>query len=236
MRDDGYTTPEGHWLPKPLLMPDARGFADVLEYVAEWDNETMSHRSGHLPADSPRPEPRYLPETTPEASAWEKQAWRTTHGRNEIGPYCSVDLSQLGGPRHRSIAVRATDAVMQALAPRVVTPDDHISFNLIGHGDRGRVLVIAQHSYIIGDHWLAYIDPATVPAYPYAARDARKAEIVAALEADGHRPFRRDHPGGDIEITARDAPPLGAVIHADGSVTRTWADGTTALETAAALP
>lgn len=215
---DGYTTPEGHWLPKPLLLPDARSFADVLEYRGEWD------------ADA-RPEPRFIPETTPAATAWERSAWRIEPGRNEVGPYCTVDLSQLGGKQHRGIAVRATDAVIDAVAPRIGTPDDHLSFSVIGHERSGRALVILQHGYIIGDHWVgdhwvAYIDPETIPAYPYAERDARKAEIVSALEADGHEPFRRDMPGGDIEITARDAPPLGAVIHADGTITRTWADGT----------
>ena len=94
-------TPEGFTLHKPLYMPEARSFADVLDYLGEWDHATMSHHAGKLPEGHRRPEPRYIPEVPPEATA---------RRGNEIGPYCSVDLSQLDGPRHRGIAVRATDA------------------------------------------------------------------------------------------------------------------------------
>lgn len=187
----------------PVLLPDARSFADVLEYVSEWGRGTDTA-------------PRYIPEQTPEASAWEQTSWRTRHGRNEIGPYCTVNLSQLGGPRHRGIAVRATDATMTALVLRIVTPDDTLSFELIGHSD-GRVLVVAKHSYISGSHWLARIDPQTIPAYPYTARDARVHGICEDLRAAGHTPFQRDLEGGAIELSSRTLPKeQRAVIYADG--------------------
>ncbi len=144
-----YETREGFTLARPLLLPHARNFADVLEYVAEWNYETMSHRSGGLPVNHNRPAPRYIGADPRE--------------RNEVGPFCAVNMAQLGGRSHRGIAVRATDATIDAIAPRIVTPDDHLSFSLIGHKSTGRVLVIAEHGYIIGSHWLAYIDPATVP-------------------------------------------------------------------------
>lgn len=169
MFDTNYTTPEGFTLPKPLHMPEARTFAEVLDYLGEWDHKTMTHYAGELPEGHRRPEPRYIPEVSPQATAWERRAWRHD-GRNEIGPYCSVDLSQLDGPRHRGIAVRATDATIAALTPAIVTPDDHISFEVIGHKGTGRALVTAQHGYIIGSIWLAYIDPASVPAAVEAAR------------------------------------------------------------------
>lgn len=145
MFNETYTTPEGFELPRRLLMPDARSFADVLEYVREWDYATMSHKPGKVPRPDLLPAPRLI-------------------GRNVVGPFCSINLSQLGGPAHRSIAVRATDAVLDVVAPRIVTPDDHLSFKVIGHKGTGRALVILEHGYIIGGHWLAYIDPATVPA------------------------------------------------------------------------
>src|SRR4051794_10150401 len=68
---------------RTLLLPDARAFSDVLEYLGEWDRDA-------------EPEPRYVPEQTPEASAWERSAWHDD-GRNRVGPYCTVDLRQAGG-------------------------------------------------------------------------------------------------------------------------------------------
>jgi hypothetical protein len=173
---DMYTTPEGFELSRPLLLPDARSFSDVLEYLGEWKPE-YSHRSGRREEEPPGV--RYL-STRETALGGTMGALlemggmsRDTDAVNEIGPYCSVDLSQLGGPRSRSMAVRATDAVLDAVRPRIVTDDDHLSFELIAHADRNRVLVILKHGHISGSHWLAYIDPDTIPAYPFAARDSR---------------------------------------------------------------
>lgn len=64
--NDGWTSPEGFWLHRPVLLPGVRSFAEVLEYVGEW-----IHRPGH------EPEP----------------AVAVVYG-NEISPYCSV--SQAG--------------------------------------------------------------------------------------------------------------------------------------------
>lgn len=124
---------------RPILLPNARDFSEVLSYVGEW----VQSKPGQG-CDEANGKPRKI-------------------GENEIGPFATVDLSQVGGERHRSIAVRATDATIEAVAPRIVTEDDHLSFQLIAHRDR-RVLVVLQHGYIIGSHWIAYIDPATIPA------------------------------------------------------------------------
>jgi len=222
-----FSTPEGFTLHRPLLLPDARAFSDVLEYLGEWDQfkdyESPSRFAGTPPA--PRP-----------------------LGRNLIGPFCTIDLGQLDGPPHRSIAVRATDATIDAVRGRIVTPDDKLSFRLIGHKGTNRVLVILEHGYIIGSHYLAYIDPATLPAYPWARRDERYKAICDAIKDDGHDPFVKRLAGGEIEvrvITDRGRAPdfhrtldpnLRALIHADGSVTRTWADGTTTHEPTNGLP
>lgn len=137
-------------LARPLLLPDARAFSDVLEYLGEWSHDR----------DYVKPEPRYIPEVTPEADEWERSAWRDD-GRNQIGPFCWI--RRVKSIRMRSIAVRATDAVIDAVEPRIVTPDDHLSFEVIEHESTGRALVILKHGYIIGSHWLAYIDPETIP-------------------------------------------------------------------------
>jgi hypothetical protein len=136
--DEGFTTPEGHWLPRAILLPDVRSFDEVLTYVREWDYDGM--RDGTVP----RPAPALIDE-------------------NEIGPYCTVNAR---GDRYRGIAVQARQNVLDVVAPRIVTPDDHLSFEIIEHKDRNRALVILSHNYIIGSHWLAYIDPATIPARP----------------------------------------------------------------------
>lgn len=143
MTNDMHTTPEDFELARPLLMPDARDFDDVLEYVREWDYATMSHTRGTVPRPDLRPAPQMIE-------------------RNEIGPYCSI---RLAGQR-RSVAVVARPAVLDVVAPRIVTPGDHLSFEIIEHADRNRALVVLQHNYIIGSHWLAYIDPSTIPAAP----------------------------------------------------------------------
>lgn len=214
-------------MSSPILLPDVSTFSDLLEYVAEWDHETMSHRNGVLPANSPRPRPRYIgthrvSEHTGEVS-----------GANEIGPFCTVDLSQLDGPASRSMAVRATDLVLDVVRPRIVTPDDHLSFRIIGHEHTGRALVILEHGYISGSHWLAYIDPATLPAYPYTARDAAAATLCAQIKAaTDWVPYKRPLPGGAAEygyngvqtrpghVERPHRPVMIARVDADGTVTR----------------
>lgn len=148
MQDTMYATPEGFELYRPLLLPDARTFADVLTYVREWDHATMTGAGGRVP------EPDLVP-------------LARTIGRNALGPFCTIKTLAGGvGPAmsRRSVAVVATDAVLKVIRPRIVTPDDHLSFKVIEHQGTGRALVIAEHGYIIGSHWLAYIDPATIPA------------------------------------------------------------------------
>lgn len=151
----------------PILLPDVTDFSEVLEYLGEWDHAEMSHRDGLAPEG--RPEPRYLAADGAPARIVEELAEfcglpPTPDGaRNEVGPYCSLDLSQVGGPRHRGLAVRATDRTLEAIAPRVVTPDDHLSFKVIGHRGTECALVVCEHGQIIGSHWLAYIYPESIP-------------------------------------------------------------------------
>jgi hypothetical protein len=220
-----------------LLLPDAQRFTDVLEYLGEWDHAYLSHHAGELPPMGREIRDRgtrYIPETTPTATSWERAAWtRHQDGRNRVGPFCTVDLTQIGGPGHRSIAVRATDAVIAELAPRIVTPDDDLSFRIIAHAGTRRALVVASHGYIIGSHWVAYIDPESIPAYPYELRDRRAHEIYESLREAGHRSMMSDRGREPHERRVIvEGSPLAATIHADGSITRTWADGSTSHESA----
>lgn len=139
----------------PLLLPNVQTFGELFEYVSEWDHKTMSHYDGVISRPDLRPAPRII-----DTTGSDPIVPRHRRDANELGPYCTVNAN---GRKHRGIAVVATDAVVDAIAPRIVTPDDCLSFRIIEHEASGWALVIAQHGYIIGSHWLAYIDPATIP-------------------------------------------------------------------------
>ena len=166
---------------RPILLPDVDTFAELLEYHGEWNHKRYNHHAGVRPATAAElPAPRYIGE--PRVS---DRTGRVS-GANEIGPFCSTRNLE---PAHRSMAVRATDLVLEVVAPRIVTPDDHLSFELIGHAD-GRALVVLQHGYISGSHWLARIDPATIPAYPFTARDTAAAAVLEEIKtATGWHPY-----------------------------------------------
>lgn len=211
MFNQTYTTPEGYTLHKPLLMPDARTFADVAEYVAEWDHVTMNHRNGVLPADGCRPEPRYLSRDDMSPAGATMVALSDLCGfkrdplaRNELGPFGTIDTTQIGGTR-RSVAIRLTDAALEAVAPNIVTDDDHLSLEVIVHGNRSdglppRALMVLKHGHIIGSHYLAYVDPASLPAYPLAARDQARAELGQRIKAaTAWVPWCRPLPGGAMD-------------------------------------
>ncbi len=241
-----YPTREGYELARPLLMPDATSFADVLEYISEWDHETMTHRSGVAPAG--RPMPRYIVADNDGARLVDdltKLAGLApaAHGRggtaNEIGPFATIERpassATYDNPARRAIAIRATDETCAVLADRLVTPDDHLSFSVIVHerDDRpARALILASHGYIIGSHWLAYVDPATIPAYPYGRRDERSRQLYRDLEQNERRPMMtsRECPAHGRRIVTRDGSGLAATIYPDGSLVRTWHDGTVTRE------
>ena len=213
---NGYTTPEGFWLARPLLMPDARSFADVLTLRGEW-----SHARGYVPPC----EPVRLPAGGAD--------------RNEIGPFGVIETLDGTGPRRRAVALEPTAAALDAIAARgLVTPDDHLSWAIIIHPARddrpSRALVILEHGAIIGSLWLAYVDPETIPPYPFATRDRRMAELYRALDDAGRRPMLTDRGLPDVHafriVTRADGPILEAIIYPDGAVRRVWADGTETLE------
>lgn len=59
------------------------------------------------------------------------------------------------------------------------------------------------------------------------AQETRATEIASALREFNEDIRRTDLPNGDIKVSA-DA--LSATIHTDGTVTRTWADGSVSRE------
>lgn len=119
---------------KPLRMSEVTSFATILDYHGEW----------------------VFGETT-------RESWLMDDG-NRVSAFCTVDLSQLGGPKHRNIVVSPKDGVYGRLD--VLGIDDTLSWKIIGHKATGWALVILEHSAIIGSRWVAYIDPTTIPAAP----------------------------------------------------------------------
>lgn len=79
---------------------------------------------------------------------------------NELGPFCSVKARET----RWTLDVVAADATVAAVRARIVTPADSLGFEIIEHSRYA--LVIAQHNAILGGHWLAYIDPSTIPGRP----------------------------------------------------------------------
>jgi protein-L-isoaspartate O-methyltransferase len=200
--DDAY--PDG--LPRPVALA-TRDFADVLEYLGEWED------AGPPPASSGAP-------------STAGPARGQTLAGNTLGPYCTIDLSQLGGAAHRAIAARATDETLRALRPRVVIEGDQLHFMVIGHEQTGRVLVVASHGRIIGDHWLAYVDADTLPPDPYAQRDERVEELCQALLDSDRVPYVRRLADGVIEVEAnKRGTGVKASVDALGAVTRFWGNG-----------
>lgn len=124
-----------------ILMPDAERLADVLEILGPYREQAAT---------------RFSPEL---------KDWRTGRPfRVPYGPYCSIDLSQAGGPRWVSAAARPTDAAAAVLDGCVLGDElETISFSVIAHRGTGHSLVIASHNLIIGSHWLAYVVTDSVP-------------------------------------------------------------------------
>jgi hypothetical protein len=214
--------------PRTVLLPDVRDFADVLTYVAEWDHD-------HKPDVSPRDVMASGPGRALVTGILSigrdlgmPFASDDPAARNKIGPFCTIDGHET---QRRSIAVTATELAIDAIAPRLVTDDDRLSFAVHVHAD-GRALVVAQHSQIIGSHWLAFVDPATLPAYPFARRDERVRSICDAIRDAGDTPYRHRAPEPyAVHLTHRENG-TSAIIYPDGAVRRTWPDGTVSYEPA----
>jgi hypothetical protein len=83
-------------------------------------------------------------------------------GSMTIGPFCS--LSGFDTPDGMlGLSVLPHDAVVEAVKEHTIIVDkDSMSWEII-RWDGSRALVLCKHGTIIGDVWLAVIDPSTVP-------------------------------------------------------------------------
>ena len=137
---DTYETTEGFELHRPLLMPDATSFADVLTAERVWDFATMNHRNGE-----------------PQAGTPEEIELRGLERR--VSRFCSV--RNMPGRYH--MQVTPTPALMELLKGDTFAFFDRIEFQAIYHENRDRVLIIADASQIIASRYLAYVPLGTVP-------------------------------------------------------------------------
>lgn len=151
-----YVTPEGYELARELLLPDARSFLDVFELASVWKyGNEHAYAPVLLPAGP-------VGDTLEAILGLAGLPPKDPASRNEVGPYCSVQARTASW----ALDVVPRPAVLEAVAPRLVTPDDRLSWEIIEHSATGRALVLLQHGRIIGSHWVAYIDPATIPGRP----------------------------------------------------------------------
>lgn len=89
-------------------------------------------------------------------------------GPMKIGPYLTAEMGKAGTGRvgHESLWVRAHQVVADVIHGYTVHLNgDTLSFHVIAW-NADQALVIAQHSLILGDIWLAVIHPSTVPQRP----------------------------------------------------------------------
>lgn len=81
----------------------------------------------------------------------------------QIGPFMTLDMAKVGGTRYGSAWVRARMEVHYGLHQEMLMMrGDTISYQVIAWDDK-RAVVTAQYSQILGSHWLAIIDPESIP-------------------------------------------------------------------------
>jgi hypothetical protein len=80
-------------------------------------------------------------------------------GGNVIGPFLTVSGRDTD---RRSYAVKPSAAVVSWLGSNLVVKGDRIYFEVIVRSPSS-ALVVAKHNKILGDRWLALIDPSTIP-------------------------------------------------------------------------
>lgn len=89
-----------------------------------------------------------------------------------LSPYCSVTSNNADGisdddKGYHSLSVLADPATIEAiLKGTCIIPNDSMSFQICVHGPEWS-LVIARHSQIIRDVWLAYIRTWTIPGFEH---------------------------------------------------------------------
>lgn len=147
---DTYTTPEGFPLYRPLMMPDAREFGEVLTAERAWDFETMNHRSG-----------KRGPETPDEITVHGSPA-SLAYPDRIVSRFCSV-RNMPAGRGH--MLVTPTEATLDVLRGDEFQFFDRVGFEAIYHASTDRVLIVAGASGLIASRWLAYVRLDSVPVF-----------------------------------------------------------------------
>lgn len=76
----------------------------------------------------------------------------------EVGPFLSFRDYE-----RPALSVRVAEWVLSRIAERtIIIPHDTMSFEIVEH-ENGWALVVARHSAILGDVWLAYIRADSIP-------------------------------------------------------------------------
>ena len=157
------------YLSRPLVLPRVRSFHELFSEWAPWE-------VGYPPTPSPIPAVRVPAEDT-------DRRGRRRRAFMEIGPFFRVY------PLYHALAVRPSDRTLFALDRHTISiAYDTISFESIVW-DLDGALTIAKHSQIIGETWLAVIDPLSIPNLfsPRAtelalrAREERSGDAFAVL-------------------------------------------------------
>lgn len=153
----------GASLMKDLANPNVRTFGECFDSFEEWRLFDKKYK--------PTIEPVWITgraiatELYDDVKAIFRGERRNRHHPERsmsVGPFCS---RRDGG----SMAVKCSPWVIDAIkAKTIIVPHDRMSFEIVDH-DNGWSLVIAQHSQICGNVWLAYIRTETIPSFKTAA-------------------------------------------------------------------
>lgn len=148
---------------KRIAFPELKSFDDLFEKNFSFDKET-----------GPSPYKWQLTSDT--------NSFATVQRSNDIGPYCAVD-----SPRgHDALYVQAKDFVIEYITKEMLFLDyDSLYYQIVFRrhadgSDANEALVCVKHNNIIGDRWLALIDPKTVPFED--PEEAAGIEAIVALQ------------------------------------------------------
>lgn len=184
---ESFTTPEGFELPKPLLLPEVRDFAELFEYLREWDHATMT---GNPIVSNPELVPKGV-----------------LAGNVVFGPLLSAKLPA----GQRTMAIRPTSATVAALDG--AWSDGRVSFELIYHRNNNRILVLAKENQMIRSHYLAYIGLGTIPEGPAGTHVVNGEEINHADSPAEAKRNRAAEPHGQPVSANPNSPLVAAVLN-----------------------
>lgn len=177
---------------RKIKLPDVVSFDELFDVIAFWDHSLFNHENGVRSPGYPEGARVTLAQAMPDIGKPARQV------SVEVGPYCNI--SRQPTKARYGLAVTPKQVVLDELRGWMMgDPNESWSFEVIDHGEVA--LVIANNSLAITGVWLAYIDPATIPAPESFIHKAQPSRGVADEEAGvGHcytcgQPVKRV-PGG----------------------------------------